>query len=648
MGCEAVASRAAHALRALARALPAIPVVGPVVIGIYLLSLAGSWYWASNSQRESAEQGRIEQVTALGTTLARAAEVLVADNDLSAVRRILMETAQDCSLERCRIVLPNGGTVADASPAGIDQVELPRKWEGASGQLIPVAIRDGRITAAFPLVVVGRGSATLEIVAAVSPSAGVGPPAIGGAVRGRGAPIGIILVGGLAALVLLFSWDRRCSRSTRAVSLALREFAASRGIPAATRGPQPQNTAAGNPSCGVGLASPSLLAVNTEWGPEAQAWNSLLDELEQQRRQVALDKTRQVLELRRTSGGDLDAACDAMSQGLILVGEDLRVKYANGAAAVLLKARREEILGSNIETVIPDRRVAEAIDSTVRGNMPRRTIVESDRDEVPGGGVLRFIVRQVRREDSGVAMIVIEDITQQRLAERARNAFVAQATHELRAPLTNIRLYVEMAMDQGASDPATLAQSLNTVNQEVRRLERMVSDILSVSEMEAGVMKLRKDDVRLDELFRDLQADYAAQAGEKQVELVFNLPPKLPVIQADRDKVILGFQNLVSNAVKYTPPGGRVTVNVTVRDGQMITDVTDTGIGISSEDCRRIFEKFYRAKDKRVGDVTGSGLGLAIAREIVRLHGGDITVHSELDKGSTFTLALPVQGTSPQ
>jgi len=124
--------------------------------------------------------------------------------------------------------------------------------------------------------------------------------------------------------------------------------------------------------------------------------------------------------------------------------------------------------------------------------------------------------------------------------------------------------------------------------------------------------------------------------------LTFNLPPKLPLVKGDRDKILMALHNLVGNALKYTPKGGSVTVNVQVDSKQLLFSVSDTGIGISDEDAERIFERFYRAKDPRVEKITGTGLGLTLAREVVRLHGGEITLKSELNKGSTFTLTLPV------
>ena len=252
--------------------------------------------------------------------------------------------------------------------------------------------------------------------------------------------------------------------------------------------------------------------------------------------------------------------------------------------------------------------------------------------------VLRYSTRAIG-SDGGV-LVVIDDITQQRVAEASRNGFVAQVTHELRTPLTNIRLYVEAAIDDETSGP-DIRGSLNVINQEARRLERIVGDMLSVAEIEAGSYVVRRDDVRIDELLNNLSRDYASAAEEKSIDLAFELPPKLPVIQADRDKIAMALHNLVGNAIKYTGNAGQVEVRATSDESGITIEVSDSGIGIDPEEQERVFEKFYRASDERISDITGSGLGLAIAREVIRMHGGDITVQSELDKGSTFTLTVP-------
>ncbi|MDP7348314.1 MAG: HAMP domain-containing sensor histidine kinase, partial [Phycisphaeraceae bacterium] len=186
-------------------------------------------------------------------------------------------------------------------------------------------------------------------------------------------------------------------------------------------------------------------------------------------------------------------------------------------------------------------------------------------------------------------------------------------------------------------------QAINVINQEATRLERIVDDMLSVAEIESGEMKLRHDDVRMDELLTHMRADFQAQADEKQIQLVFDLSPKLPVIQADRDKIGLVLINVIGNALKYTPQKGKVTVIVDVTDDEqrIVFDVRDTGIGIDSGEIERIFDKFYRANDRRVAKIVGTGLGLALTRAVVQQHGGGIAIESELDKGSRFVITLP-------
>jgi signal transduction histidine kinase len=169
-----------------------------------------------------------------------------------------------------------------------------------------------------------------------------------------------------------------------------------------------------------------------------------------------------------------------------------------------------------------------------------------------------------------------------------------------------------------------------------------VSGILSVAEVEAGSFSLVRDDVRLDVLLKQLKADHEAHAKEKKIKLDFDIPPKLPILHADRDKILQALHNLLGNALKYTPEKNRVSLKAIHEKDQIIISVSDTGIGMTQEDAEKIFDKFYRARDERIKDVTGSGLGLAISRQVIRQHGGDITVETELNKGSTFTLTLPV------
>jgi len=574
---------------------------------ILLAAMAAAAWWAGRTQDEAIAKARADWVGTVGRSLARSAETMLADGRLTSVRRLVVETARDADLARCRIVLPDGQTVADATPQQITVASLPETWAGTPAASPPT---EGGLSQSFPLAVGDRGQALLQVAGKPDP--------LGDVYWQTRAGIGAVCVVALLTLMLM---HRRFRSAFRGI------WAVRQGLAAYHDGQQ----------------TPGALKVNPDWGPEAQAWNDLLDRTEKAQRQAALAQTQESLQIHSRSSSQLSAACDALSQGLILVDANMQATYANGAASVLLRTRNDAIEGAEVSTFIQEEHVVTAVREATERPMQRRQIFEIERCDETGHTVqLRFIVRPVRREDSASVMIVIEDITQQRVAENARNAFVAQATHELRTPLTNIRLYAEMGLDEGQGDPAMQANCLSVINQEVSRLDRIVGDILSVSEIEAGSLRLNLDDVRLSDLFEALQVDYAAQAREKHVALEFHLPPKLPVIRGDREKIALAIHNLVGNALKYTPDGGSVTVTVDADEDRFAVEVADTGIGIAPEDCRRVFEKFYRSPDQRVSKIEGSGLGLAIAREVIRLHGGDVTVDSEVDQGSTFTLTLPV------
>lgn len=394
-----------------------------------------------------------------------------------------------------------------------------------------------------------------------------------------------------------------------------------------------------------GERAPDALAARPDSGRLADTWNALLDWIADARADALDQHATDALANGRERRSDLRDACDALWLGLVVLDEQGAVRYANGAAAALLGRPGHDLLSADFAALASDEHVTGTLRAVLGGATRQRKSVESDRRSPDGdGGVLRFTFRPSRRDDSGAALILIEDVTQLRVADAARSSFVAQAAHELRTPLTNIRLYAEELLDAEADAPADPArqQAINVINQETRRLDRIVADMLSMSEIEAGQLSIRADDLPLADMLADLRAEYDAQARERSITFSIDLPPKLPMLRADRDKISLAIHNLVGNAMKYTPDGGAVTVSAK-EDGPIVRiDVQDTGIGISTEDSKRIFEKFVRAKDHRINAIPGTGLGLALAREVVRLHGGDVTLESELDKGSTFTLSLPV------
>lgn len=596
--------------RFLQRGESIVASAGLAVAAILLAAMGVSAWWVSRTYRQSFNSVQAAEIRAISELLADTSKSLLEAGELTALRRVIADTSRKYELETCRVVLPDGAPIADAEPSNISVLTLPENWPGqTTNSGLDTPDEDGRVEFVHALNIPGRGWVSLEI----SKTPANVPQGYWDLQAGGG------IVGAFTLLALLMVYRRMRSKLTAlgAIREALLAYES-------------------------GVTNEAALLLNSDFGAEAVAWNQLLMNKQEMNKQLIEEKAGQLLGSRRENRTDLMSACDAMKHGLILIDGELQTRYLNGAAAILLQTTREESVDTEISTYLKEPQVLEMLNAAVEGQIRCWTSHEVEFTETGHIGVLRFSVRPVRQDDSAAAIIIIEDLTQQRVAEDARQSFVAQATHELRMPLTNIRLYVETALEEGENDPVIRAKCLNVINQESRRLERIVGDMLSVSEIEAGSLQLKKGDIRLESLFEQLEADYQALAKEKNVSLSFNLPPKFPQLKGDRDKIELAMHNLLGNALKYTSPNGAVAVDVITSDESLVFEVSDTGIGIDEEDIGLIFDKFYRAKNTRDGEVTGSGLGLGLAREVVRMHGGDITVNSEINRGSKFTLTLPL------
>jgi signal transduction histidine kinase len=577
------------------------------VVAVFLFNLVASLWNNLVFQKDVKEKASVQRVKAVGGVLAKAAETLMAADELSMLRRTVAEAGMEHDLRSCRIVLPDGQVLADADPGGITLIQLPPSWDNRPGTYAEAFSRTGA-QFAFPLNVPGRGSATLELAASIDDRMEALAP--------QTAQMAIACLA-LASMLLVHRHARFRLKAIGAIHeilLAVKD----------------------------GNADFATLELDPSLGSEAVAWNRLLSERQNMQIRTAIEQVREAVHDRIETTTTLGAVFDTAPYGLVLVNENMMIEHANGAAAVFLRAEWGQLIHSDFTKAIGDPRVTAAVREATRNPAAKRASFEIDQGCTEAAGVLRFAVSSIRHEDSQVALITMEDITQQRVATAAMNSFLAKAAHELRTPLTNIRLFVEDALERCDRDPTGTSKALNVINDETQRLDRTVAEVLSVSQIEAGSFEIKRDDVRLDALLEQIQADHEAQARDKRIAMEFNLPPKLPTLQADRDKIALALHNLVGNALKYTLAGGRIVVSGSVEKGEVSIAVSDTGLGIAPEEIEKVFEKFYRSKNPLAAKVTGSGLGLSIAREVARLHGGDVILESELGKGSTFTLTLPV------
>lgn len=269
------------------------------------------------------------------------------------------------------------------------------------------------------------------------------------------------------------------------------------------------------------------------------------------------------------------------------------------------------------------------------------------RDEVELPGTRRIFARFAGPVHDGRGrligrLLVLREISREREAERAKEDFFALVSHELRTPLTAILGYVDLVVSDDRALPAEQARHLEVVERNARRLVRLVGDLLFAAQVEGAPLLLEPGPVDLVQLTRDAVDLARPRAQEGGVALELELTPLAPSL-GDRDRLAQVLDNLVSNALKFTLPGGRVTVGLTAVGSRARIEVSDTGVGIPDEDLPHLFDRFYRARNAREGAVPGLGLGLMIVRAIVEAHGGTVTVRSTLGGGTTFTLLLPLR-----
>lgn len=389
------------------------------------------------------------------------------------------------------------------------------------------------------------------------------------------------------------------------------------------------------------------LTLSDSLGHVARAWNYLIDQLNAPRaRQAEADAGDLSGDaLRRFESRTLRSTLDRLPVGLLRFGSDLSVTYANVAAARLLGKNLEQLPGASIANVLEEEVRAPLVGAYLRGGSSMS--IDRKRGEEEQQTTVRFsMIPADASSPEREALLTIEDVSHLQEAERARDNFLYHVTHELRTPLTNIQAYAETLTGPGFDDEETRRECYNVIISETRRLSRLVEDILNVSQLEVGTARIEMSEIDLVRLLRQIVQDHLGAADEKRIDLTLKMAPKVPKVQGDKQRLSVLFTNLIGNALKYTPEGGRVDVALDVGERCLEISVADTGIGISKEDQAHVFEKFYRAVSEEVQMIKGTGLGLAIAREVARLHGGDIHLRSELRKGSIFKVELPYGGTT--
>lgn len=338
----------------------------------------------------------------------------------------------------------------------------------------------------------------------------------------------------------------------------------------------------------------------------------------------------------------VQAIVGALADGLVVADRERRIRLMNDAFRKAFAIDPRTTQGTLLE-LVRDASVERLLGEALRrGETCRGPIAPRYR---PGGEQqLDVVVDPIKDEAGSVsgAVILFRDVTELRQTEAMRRDFIANVSHELRTPLSILRGYLETLLENPKQPPAELLRILEVMERHSNRLNLLVDDVLSLARLEGPGMALDLAPIRCANFLGDVMRDWERKFAAKKLQAELDVPDDLPPLRADESRLQEVVYNLLDNAVKYSPPGGRVIVRARRADGRITIAVSDDGPGIPARDLPRIFERFYRADKARHRELGGTGLGLSIVKHIAQLHGGSVEVESALGCGTTVLVHLPL------
>lgn len=335
----------------------------------------------------------------------------------------------------------------------------------------------------------------------------------------------------------------------------------------------------------------------------------------------------------------LAAVLSSMAEGVLALDTDGKTFLVNSAACNMFGINRERALNKHVREVFNNDQLDTLVKETLKSG-DAHTLETPDL--LPGETVFRLHITPIKgsKGSLGVA-ITAHDITELKRLEKIRVEFVANVSHELKTPLASIKGFVETLKDGALEEPDTARRFLSIIERHANRLNNLISDLLSLSKIESGQIPLELKKIRLLPFINKLVGTFDDRIHEKEHTVTVDIPAGLTYIYADKALLDQALANLLDNAIKYTPPHGKITISASEEDGQIGLAVSDTGIGIPGADLARVFERFYRVDKARSREMGGTGLGLAIVKHIALAHGGTILADSKPGLGSTFTIMFP-------
>ena len=370
-----------------------------------------------------------------------------------------------------------------------------------------------------------------------------------------------------------------------------------------------------------------------ELGQLAESFNQLAERIEE---------TQEAMEAERNR---LDSVLTHMTDGVVATDRRGKVITINEMALSLLSLKQEDAIGQSILTLFQldeEYSLRSLLENTKEMLIERPSPVPHFQDLI-----LRVDFSMIRRESGFISglVAVLHDVTEQEKTEQERRDFVSNVSHELRTPLTSMRSYLEALEDGAWKDPEIAPHFLQVTLEETDRMIRMINDLLNLSKMDSGNAQMQMELVNFNNLVNFVldRFDMMVTSQDKDYQIKREFTKRDLWLEIDTDRLIQVIDNIMNNAIKYSPDGGTITVRLIETHNHIILSITDEGIGIPRKDLNKIFDRFYRVDKARARQQGGTGLGLAISREVLKAHGGSIWVESRENQGSTFYVSLPYE-----
>lgn len=361
-----------------------------------------------------------------------------------------------------------------------------------------------------------------------------------------------------------------------------------------------------------------------EVGQLAYAFNELTDELMEANATTEAERRR------------LTSVLENMSDGVVATDRSLRVILMNDQARDMIGLDEEEAMGANLQNLLE---FDDEIVIPEDGTMPPKLIDLSTDEEL---FLVRAYFSPIQKHSGPITglIVVLHDVTEQEQVEQDRREFVANVSHELRTPLTTMRSYLEVLAEGAYKDDELAPRFLETTQNETERMIRLVNDLLQLSKMDSKEYTMQKVKFDFIQFFNDIIERHEMTKGET-IQFRRKLMKRRVYVHADQDKMTQVIDNIITNAIKFSPEGGTITFRTMLRAKRLVIGIKDEGVGIPKSNLKKIFERFYRVDKARARNIGGTGLGLSIAKEVVSAHGGDIWAESEFGRGTTIYFTIP-------